>query len=146
MITWIQNNWPAISIVSTSVAFAGALIGWHYVSQIPEARTELWGIFGFSCVITAMTITWITSQTQWNWHSMSKASLLDQPLPILASFVWPMFIGTWSILRDIPGYIAAQECTALSTKGNNYVWRDGICYTPTAVSYTHLTLPTICSV
>jgi hypothetical protein len=127
MFTWIQNNWPAISVIGTSVACAGALIGWHYVSMIPEANAELWRVLGISCFLTGMTILYLIPQDGWGRR---KRSLLDRPLPILASFVWPMFIGTWNVLWDIPNWIASEECTALSTKGYNYVWRDGICYTP----------------
>jgi hypothetical protein len=126
MFVWIQKNWQPISIIGTTVAFAGALIGWHFVSQIPEARIDLFGIFVMSCVITALTITsYLFMEDRWQ-----KVSLLDRPLPILASFVFPMFAGTWSILWDIPDYLSKQECVARSTAGQSHLWRNGHCYTP----------------
>ena len=127
MFAWIQKNWQPISIIGTSVAFAGALIGWHFVSQIPEARTDLFGIFVVSCIVTGLTIaSYLLREKDWG----RKISLLDRPLPLLVSFVVPMFLGTWSILWDIPDYLSNKDCVARSTEGQTYLWRDGQCYTP----------------
>lgn len=128
MFTWIQNNWNSISIIGTSVAFAGALIGWHFVSQIPEARKDLWGIFLMASILTGITISGYLLGEK-SWHNINL-SLLDRPLPILASFVFPVFLGTWSILWDIPEYLKRKECVALSTAGQTHLWRNGHCYTP----------------
>lgn len=127
MFTWIQKNWKSISIIGTSVAFAGALIGWHFVFQIPEARNDLFGIFAMSSIITGLTVIGYLSFQEDRYH---KTSLLDHPLPLLASFVFPMFLGTWSILRDIPNYLSNKDCVALSTAGQSHLWRNGQCYTP----------------
>lgn len=127
MFTWIRNNWPAISVIGTSVAFAGALIGWHFVSLIPELSGDLGAIFTISLGFTAMTIAYFLLQDDWRWRHLS---LLDRPLPILASFVFPMFLGTWNILLDIPEYLSMKECRAKSTPGYSYVWRDDYCHTP----------------
>jgi hypothetical protein len=127
MFVWIQKNWKPISIIGTSVAFAGALIGWHFVSQIPEARKDLLGLIVMSGVITGVTITsYLLMEQGWG----RKISLLDRPLPILASFVFPMFAGTWSILWDIPDYLNKKECIARPTEGQPYLWRRSHCYTP----------------
>jgi len=129
MLSWIQAHKKDIGVVATSVAFAGALIGWHYVSLIPGTAEDIQMLFAFSCLTTALTIGfyWTNISSDWNWR---KTSLLDKPLPILAAFVWPMFIGTWNILWDVHDYLGRKECRALSTKGYNYVWRDGVCHTP----------------
>jgi hypothetical protein len=127
MFVWIQKNWQSISIIGTSVAFAGALIGWHFISQIPEARKDLLGIVIISGLITGLTIaSYLLGEKEWE----RNLSLLDRPLPILASFVFPMFLGTWSILWDIPGFLNKKECLTRPTEGQPYLWRNGQCYTP----------------
>tara|TARA_R110000751_G_scaffold191292_2_gene297000 strand:- start:84 stop:515 length:432 start_codon:yes stop_codon:yes gene_type:complete len=127
MIGWITDNWKTIGVVGTSVAFAGALIGWHYVSLIPEASGDLKGLFAMSCIFTGFTITYFLMRDDWRWKQIS---IMDRPLPVLASFVIPMFLGTWQILWNIPEYLLKKECNSKSTYGNSYVWRDDYCWTP----------------
>lgn len=130
MLSWIPENSKNISVVATSVAFAGALIGWHYVSKIPELKNDLVGLFLISCLTTGMAVLYFWMNNEWDWRTMTKVSLLDRPLPLLAAFVWPMFIGTWNILLDIPDYLNQKDCRAKSTPGKSWVWRDGVCYSP----------------
>jgi hypothetical protein len=131
MLSWIPEHSKEIAVVATSVACAGALIGWYYLSQIPELKEDIVVIFTISCFTAGMVVLYHWMSDDWDWKTRRKPSLLDRPLPILAGFVWPMFMGTWNILLDIPDYLSSKECTSRSSPGYNWVWRDGICYSPT---------------
>ena len=118
---------------------------------VPKERAKAFGVFGAisggGAAIGLIVGGVLTEYTSWRW-----CLGVNTPIAILAAILAAKFVheskAAGDKKYDIPGVVTATAGLFSLTYGFNEAAREGWTdsLTLTSVSYTHLTLPTICSV